>query len=225
MARNKIVSLIFITAALGMPLPATAASTASADSTSANYNLLVASGYLCDAANLGSCPAVAQAANGDSIALSGVGTLNLSSKTVNAMGAFTHKRSNGEIVETGIWKATELLKFNSYGIAPGALLRDKRQPRPLGFSPMTLLNGPLPTGGLALLRIQLLPDAGKPKDAILQVNCALGKVPENQQGDGVRLAMQEGGLKFDQKISGRTMFTLMKPQSSLAPKAATPDGF
>ena len=171
----------------------------------------MASGYLCDATNSGSCPAVAQATNGDSIELSGVGTLNPSSKAVCAMGAFTHKRSNGEIVEMGIWKATELMKFDSYGIAPGALMRDKRPSNSLGMFPMGLLTGPLPTGGLALLRIQLLPDAGKPKEAFLQVNCAIGKVPENQQGDGIRLAVKADDLKFDQKVSGRTMFVLTRP--------------
>ena len=62
------------------------ASPLSADSSSASYNLLVASGYLCDATNSGSCPAVSQAANGDSIELSGVGTMNPSSKTVTCHG-------------------------------------------------------------------------------------------------------------------------------------------
>lgn len=224
MTRHKELSLMIITATVLMVVHPMAATPASADNSSASYNLLVASGYLCDAANLGSCPAVAQAANGDSIELSGVGTLNLSSKTVNAMGAFTHKRFNGEIVETGIWKATELMKFNSYGIAPRALLRDKRPSKSLGLFPMGLLTGPLPTGGLALLRIQLLPDTGKPKDAILQVNCAIGKVPENQQGDGIKLAVKSDELKFDQKVSGRTMFLLTKPGVSVPSKASMPTG-
>ena len=75
--------------------------------------------------------------------------------------------------------------------------------------------GPMPAGGLALLRIQLLPDVGKPKNAFLQVNCAIGKVPENQQGDGIRLAVQGEELKFDQKVNGRTLFMLRKPGFNL----------
>ena len=216
MRKHKEISLVIITAAVMILVPLLPASPVPADNSSANYNLLVAAGYLCNATNSGSCPAVAQAANGDSVELSGVGMLNPSSKTVTAMGAFTHKRSNGEIVETGIWKATELMKFDSYGIAPGALMRDKRPTKSLGMYSMGLLTGPLPTGGLALLRIQLLPDVGKPKDAILQVNCAIGKVPENQQGDGIRLAVKADDLKFDQKVSGRTMFTLTKPNEGFS---------
>lgn len=211
MTRHKDILLTIITLTALILVPLMATNLVSADSSSANYNLLVASGYLCDAANSGSCPAVAQAANGDTIELSGVGTLNSSSKAVTAMGAFTHKRSNGEIIETGIWKATELMKFDSYGIAPGAIMRDKRPSKPLGMFPMGFLTGPLPTGGLALLRIQLLPDAGKPKEAILQVNCAIGKVPPNQEGDGIRLVVQGEELKFDQKVSGRVMFTVRRP--------------
>jgi hypothetical protein len=129
--------------------------------------------------------------------------------------------ANGEIVETGIWKAKELLKFNFYGIAPGALLRGKQKFNSFGLFPMGLniLAGSMPAGGLALLGIQLLPDVGNPKDAILQVNRALGKVPENQKEDGVRLAINGGGLKFDQKVSGRTMFILRKPGFNLGLKS------
>ena len=53
------------------------------------------------------------------------------------MGAYTHKNSNGLIVETGIWKVTELMNFDSDGIAPGALLRDKRRSKSLGLFPMS----------------------------------------------------------------------------------------
>ena len=188
------------------------ASPAPPDASSANYNFLVGTGYVCDPNDSSACPAVAQTANGDSIEISGAGTLNPSSKAVAAMGAFTRKTAKGEIEETGIWKATELVKFNSYGIAPGALARDKRRFKSMGMFPMGFLNGPLPAGGLALFRIELLPDVGKPKDAFLQVNCAIGKVPENQQGDGIRLAVQGEDLKFDQKVSGRTLFMIRKPQ-------------
>ena len=191
-----------------------------AEGSSDDYNLLVASGFVCDPSDSSTCPAVAQTTNGDSIEISGAGTLNPSSKAVAAMGAFTRKTAKGEIVETGIWKATELVKFNSYGVAPGALLRDKRNSNLLVCS-HGFLNGPMPAGGLALLRIQLLPDVGKPKDAFLQVNCAIGKVPPNQQGDGIRLAVQGEDLKFDQKVSGRTLFMLRKPQANSLPKGSS----
>jgi hypothetical protein len=182
----------------------------------------VASGYVCNPIDSRSCPAVAQSANGDSMEISGAGTLNPSSKEITATGVFTHKTATGDVVETGIWRATALLNFNSYGIAPGALLLDKQRFRLFGPFPIGFHAGPMPAGGLALLGIQLLPDAGKPKEAILQVNCALGKVPANQQQDGVRLAIVGGGIKFDQRVSGRTMFMLRKPEQGLSSKAQMP---
>ncbi len=209
---------------LGLAIPIRA-SLVSPEGNSADYSILVASGFVCDPNDSSTCPAVAQAANGDTIEISGAGTFNPSSKAVAAMGAFTHKTAKGEIMETGIWRATELLKFNSYGIAPGALLRDKRRFKSLGLFPMGPLRGPMPAGGLALLRLQLLPDVGKPKEAFLQVNCAIGKVPENQQGDGIRLAVQGEDLKFDQKVSGRTLFMLRKPQASVPPWGRQFGGF
>jgi hypothetical protein len=90
---------------------------------------------------------------------------------------------------------------------------------PLGLG---MLAAPMPAGGLALIRIRLLPDTGSPKDGIFQVNCAMGKVPANQQGDGVRLAIQQGGPKFDQKVSGRTVLLLRKPGFSFPLKAPLP---
>ncbi len=220
MARHKAVSPFVITAVMALLVPIRmSGGPASPDGGSANYNFLVASGFLCDPNDSNTCPAVARAVNGDIIELSGAGTLSLSNKSVTAAGAFTQKTSTGEIVETGIWTATELLSFKSYGIAPGALLRGNRRFRTSGLPMgMGFLAGPMPAGGLALLRVRLWPDSGKPKEAFLQVNCAKGKVPENQQGDGIRLAIQEGGPKFEEKVSGRTIFMLKKPGLNLSSK-------
>jgi hypothetical protein len=148
----------------------------------------------------------------------------LANKSVTAAGAYTQKSSTGEIVTTGIWTATELLSFKSYGVAPAVLMRGAQKFKSSGFSPLGLgmLAGPMPAGGLALVRIRLLPDTGSQKDGILQVNCALGKVPANQQGDGVRLAIQEGALKFDQKVSGRTVFILRKPGFGFSSRVSMP---
>src|SRR5262249_48088383 len=142
---------------------------------------------------------------------------SLAKKSVMASGAYTHKSSAGEIVSTGVWAATELLSFTSYGLAPGTLMRQRQKFKAARLFPLGLgmLAGPMPVGGLALIRVRLLPDVGQPQEAILQVNCAKGRVPENQQGDGIRLAFQEGGPKFDQKVSGRTIFMLRKPGPKL----------
>ena len=164
---------------------------------------------------------MARTAKGDTVEISGAGMLNPSSKSVTATGAFTHKNSTGEILQTGIWTATELLSFKSYGVAPGALLPGNQKFRTSGLLPkgMGLLAGPMPAGAPGA---SLAPDSGKPKEAFLHVNCAKGNVPENQQGDGIRLAIQEGGTKFDEKVSGRTMFMLRRPEFNFRLEAPKP---
>jgi len=183
----------------------------------ANYNFLIASGFLCDPNDSAQCPAVTRAADGETIEISGAGTLGLANKSVTAAGAFTEKTPTGEIVATGVWTATELASFESYGIDPGALLRDYPQFRRLGLfvmaglkmpgpmaGPMAgLAAGPIAAGGVAVIRIRLLADAGSSGDAILRVDCAKGKVPEDEQSDGVRLDVT-GGSAFEKHVSGRT---------------------
>jgi hypothetical protein len=56
---------------------------------------------------------------------------------------------------------------------------------------------------------------------VLQLNCALGKVPEERQTDGIKLTFERGGGEFDQEISGRTMFVSTRPGASPAPEPAT----
>ena len=72
----------------------------------ANYNLLIASGFLCDPPGPDVCPSVASAENGESIEISGVGTLDPAGKSITAAGAFAEKSPNGYIVTTGVWTAT-----------------------------------------------------------------------------------------------------------------------
>jgi hypothetical protein len=213
MLSPKVVLAFVISGLMAFLVPGIGASPATADSSSANYNFLVASGFLCDPNDSSTCPAVARAATGETIELSGAGTLSPANKSVNAAGAFIQKSRTGEVVvATGVWTATELLSFRSYGIAPGALMGQTQKFKGPGFFRwgIGMLAQPMPAGGLALIRIRLLSDIGKPKDAILQVNCAKGKVPSEQQGDGIRLAIQEGGLKFDEKVSGHILFTLTR---------------
>jgi len=206
----------------------------------ANYNFLIASAFLCDPSDSTTCPAVARAANGETIEISGAGTLGAASKSVTAAGAFTVKSPDGYIVTTGVWTATGLVSFESYGIAPGALLRDYPQfgtfgafskgdfvkpgpmmagPMGLMAGPMGLLAGPMAAGGRAVIRIRLLPNAGSPTDVILQVNCAKGKVPEDRPVDGVTLAIT-GGPEFSEQLGGRTVFLLRRPMPNFAWKQA-----
>ena len=67
----------------------------------ADYNFLIASGFLCDPDHFHDCPAVAQTANGESIEIEGAGTLNVANKSVIGAGAFTERTRMGETVTTG----------------------------------------------------------------------------------------------------------------------------
>jgi hypothetical protein len=60
--------------------------------------------------------------------------------------------------------------------------------------------------------------SGLARAATLQVNCALGKVPEEHQTEGIRLAFEGGGAAFDEEVSGRTIFILTRPGTIPAAK-------
>ena len=200
---------------------------------SVNYNFLIASGFLCDPNESTACPAVARAGDGETVEIAGAGTLGVTNKSVTAVGAFIDKAPNGYIVASGVWTATQLVSFESYGLDPGALLRDYPQFRtfaPLAMGrgmmggPMAgLMAGPVAAGGLAVIRIRLLPDAGTASDGLLRVNCAKGKVPAEELSDGVRLTITAGPV-FDEQVSGRTVFLLQRPMPNLAWKQAAAAG-
>jgi hypothetical protein len=198
---------------------------AMAQSRPANYTFLVAAGFLCDSGDSATCPAVVKSANGDSYEMSGAGTLTTQSKSVTAAGTFTHKSTDGMVLETGVWIASELVSFDSYGIAPGALMRGGRAFGPPQFGPIRsrMFPGSMPAGGLAVFRIRLLPVRGLAKNATLEVNCAIGKVPPERQVEGIRLAFEGGGVEFDEEVSGRTLFLLTRPGASAAAKAPAPE--
>jgi hypothetical protein len=194
-------------------------------SSSANYTFLVAAGFLCDSGDSTTCPAVVKSANGDSYEMSGAGTFTSQSKLVTAAGTFTRKSADGVVLETGVWVASELVSFDFYGIAPGTLMRAGRALGPPQFGPMRMgmFSGSMPAGGRAVLRIRLLPVLGFAKNVLLQVNCTLGKVPPEHQVEGIRLALEGGGGKFDQELGGRTLFLLTRPGASTAAKAPAPE--
>ena len=226
MSSHRVLSSLVITWAV---VPSLAmflgAGPAMAQSMSANYTFLVASGFLCDSGDSATCPAVVKSAQGDSYEMSGAGTLAPRSKSVTAAGIFTHKSTDGVVLETGVWVASELVSFDSYGIAPGALMREGRALGPPQFGPMRLrmFSGSMPAGGRAVFRLSLLPMWGPAKTATLEVNCALGKVPDENPTEGIKLAFEGGGIKFDEQASGRTMFLLTRSGASAASKAPVPE--
>ena len=99
-----------------------------------------------------------------------------------AAGTFNHKSTNGDLLETGVWTAGALISFDSYGIAPARSCRGPAFGGPqIGHKRLPMRSRPLPTGGLAIFRILLMPVSGTTKTAVLQVNCALGDVPANDR--------------------------------------------
>jgi hypothetical protein len=92
---------------------------------------------------------VVKTAQGDSYEVSGAGTLATQSKSVTAAGTFTDKSASGNVLETGVWVAGELVSFDSYGIAPGALMRAGSAFSPPPFGPMRsrMFSGAMPAGG------------------------------------------------------------------------------
>jgi hypothetical protein len=187
---------------------------------SANYNFMVASGFLCESGDSGSCPAVAKSANGDNYEISGAGTFDPQSKSVKAAGTFNHKSTNGNVLETGVWTASALISFDSYGIAPAAFMQ-KGPPfgRPqIGDKRLPVRSGSLPTGGLATFRILLMPMSGPTKTAVLQVNCALGNVPRERSVEGIRITLEKNNFEYSEEASGRVIFLALRPEVSTPAK-------
>ena len=202
------------------------AAAAATAQTSDSYILLAGSGFLCDSADSSACPAVVQSANGESYEIRGAGTLAPQSKSVTAAGTFTHKSTDGVVLGEGVWIATELVSFDSYGIAPGALRREGRALGPPQFGPMRMgmFSGPMAAGGRAVFRIRLMPVSGFAKTATLEVNCPLGKAPDERPTEGIRLRFEGSGGEFDQEISGRSLFLLTRPGVGAAPKTPAQEG-
>ncbi len=202
-----------------------AAIPAIAQSSEGDYLFLVGAGFLCDSGDSSACPGLVRSNQRDSYEMSGAGTFSTQGKTVTAAGTFTHKSAAGNALETGVWIASELVSFDSYGVAPGALIEQGLALGPLRFGPkrLPMLPGAVPAGGRAVFRIRLLPLSGASKTALLQVNCALGKVPDEHPTEGIRLVLEGGGVEFNEEISGRVLFLLTRPGASAAAKAPAPE--
>jgi hypothetical protein len=180
----------------------------------------VASGFLCQGGESGSCPAVAESPTGDRYEISGAGTFDALNKSIKAAGTFNHRSANGTVLETGVWTASDLISFGSYGIAPNALLQTVSASRHLQIGPNRLPPGlrPLPTGGLAVFRILLISLSGTTKTALLQVNCALGNVPSERTVEGIRMTVEGTGTEFSEEMSGRVMFLSRRVEINAPPK-------
>jgi hypothetical protein len=134
-------------------------------------------------------PQVAQAANGETVSVSGSGTFSGNPKSVVASGTFTSDSAAG----SGTWVATQLLDFQPYGC--GVVL---------GF--------PIPAnlcGGKLMLRVLLTDSSGQQFDGILWVFCIIGPNPPNSHddptGEGVNLNIV-GVNNFNRIVSGGNVY-------------------
>jgi len=189
------------------------------------YILILASGFLCSAGDSSTCPAAAKGNEGDSYELSGAGTFDAQDKSVKVTGTFTHKAPNGDVLETGVWVASELVRFDSYGAASNALphrgVGPGRRPMGLRHAPTTLR--PMPTGGLAVFHIRLLATQGLSRSAVLQVNSPMGEVPPEHSAEGIRLKMEKSSSRLFEEVSGHVMFLLTTPEGGTPMKAPPRD--
>lgn len=183
-----------------------------AQNSSASYTFLVASGFLCDTGDSGNCPAVAKSANGDSYEISGAGAFDLYNKSVEAAGTFNHRSRNGNVLETGVWTASNLISFHSYGIAPAALMRRGQAFGLPQIAPKRLAvrSGGMPTGGLAIFRVILATVSGTTETAVLQVNCALGDVPREGSVEGILITLDRDNSEYSEESSERVMFLALR---------------
>lgn len=148
---------------------------APSDSGSATFQYLAGSGFLCGFFST-ACPDIARADNGDTIEITGSGTLTIHPNSVGGGGTFTHKDSGGNVLESGTWSAQELLSFVPYLVLPNHL-----------------------AGGQGLIRVHLSTGS----DAILDIDCAIGAPPG--QTEGVTLNIQDV-INFNKKVSGITLY-------------------
>jgi hypothetical protein len=149
---------------------------ASPDSGSATFQYLAGSGFLCGFFPT-ACPDITRADNGDTIEISGSGTLTIHPNSVGGGGTFTHKDSSGNVLSSGTWTAQQLMSFVPY----------------LVLQPDNI------AGGQALIRVHLSTGS----DAILDIDCAIGAPPG--QTEGVMLNIQDV-INFNKKVSGITLF-------------------
>ena len=139
-------------------------------------------------------PNLGTAANGDVVAITGEGQFSVHPKAVEAEGEFTHTDSNGNVLATGTWTATRLLKYQSYGCGE-------------------VFGTPIPPefcGGAVKMRIALTPDGTSLSlRGILTVFCVIGPHPPHSIfgpfGEGVTLVVP-GIQNFNHSAGGDNVY-------------------
>lgn len=167
-------------------LTAVSAGPAAADAEAAEYDFLIGTGFLCGLAP-SACPDVTAASNGDTVDITGSGTVMTHPKSVTGAGTFVHHFAGGGSV-SGTWQATQLVSFNGYGCEDVG-------------------GGTIVCGGLAIIRVDLSVGGAVVGSGVLQVDCLIGSFPSGGK-EGVRLNAHGvfGGINFNREVSGFTVF-------------------
>lgn len=142
-------------------------------------------------------PNMAEASNGDRVAVTGMGTFTINPKGVMDMGGeFVHRDSAGTEVGRGTWRATELLSFQPYGCGIVTF------PDPDVMLPENFC------GGAVKMRILLAPqDTDVELAGNLTTFCIVGPNPPDSHDDpseeGVTLNLFDA-INFNQVAPGGT---------------------
>lgn len=151
-----------------------------------SLNYLIATDFLCGL-DPSACPAVAAAADGDMIEITGDGTLTLHPKSVDGSGTFVHRNADGMVVGSGAWTADKLLTFVSYGSGSAQGLPEEFW------------------GGRAQIAVTLWVDGTPVFGAVLWIYCTIGDPIPGGAAEGVRLNVKDGP-NFNKQVSGFTLF-------------------
>jgi len=129
-------------------------------------------------------PQITQAANGDTVIMTGSGVFSVNPKTVTATGTYTSPGSG-----SGTWVATQLLDFQPYGCG-------------------VIFGNPIPPnlcGGKLMLRVVLTDStSGQQFDGVLWVFCQIGNPPPSAE-EGARLDIV-GVNNFNKVVSGMNVY-------------------
>lgn len=178
----------FILATAVLTLGVLPAGIASAATSTATFEFHIADALLQEA--VGSPPyAIAMAANGDTVAIQGTGTLNAGTGEASGSGVFIHHEVATGSDFHGTWTADRLISFQFYGCGTEGL--------PANFC-----------GGLAKLSITATPDAEPALHipATLWVDCLLGDKVPGGGAEGVRVNVPDV-INFNKTVeSGFTLF-------------------
>ena len=138
-------------------------------------------------------PNVAEAPNGDRVAVTGEGTFTVNPKSVEAEGRFTHTFAGGGSL-SGTWNATQLLEYQSYGC--GVVFGDPIDPSACG--------------GVIKMRVTLMPlGTSLHLDGIMNVICVIGPNPPDSilgpRTEGVTLNLP-GIINFNHSVGGENVY-------------------